>query len=147
MSYRILMLSPCLYYIKWFEIPKPNSTLMKNYFFELNAILDSEDKPVYFLSDLREGHITNIHLLLQLAKVLSHKNFGGACYFSDKSAASRDMTMFRYIQSMSQSTGNSGKHVLFSTPEEALDYLESLEEGITQPVDWEEVLTGAIFSQ
>jgi len=139
------MLNPCLYYIKWFEIPKPNSTLMKNYFFELNAILDSEDQQVYFLSDLREGHITNVHLLLQLAKVLNHENFGGCCYFSDKTAASRDITMFRYIQSTSRSTGDSNKHALFSTAEEAINHVESLEQGITQQIDWDEILSGAIF--
>lgn len=142
MSYKILMLNPNLYYIKWFEIPKPNSTLMKNYFFELNAILDSEEHPVYFLSDLRDGHITNIHLLLQLARVLDHKNFGGCSYFSDKTAAARDVNMFRFVQS----SGNSNKHILFSTPDEAITYLETMQDGITKQIDWDEVLNGAIFS-
>jgi hypothetical protein len=147
MSYRILWLNSSLYYIKWFEIPKPNSQIMKNYFFELNAILDSEEDLVYFLSDLRMGHITNIHLLLQLAKVLSHKNYGGGASFSDNVSASSDMTMFQYIQKMSRSTSTDHKHELFVTSDEALDYLESLEVGITQNVDWDEVLSDAIFSQ
>lgn len=146
MPYKILMLNPRLYYIKWFEIPKPNSTLMKNYFFELNAILDSEEQPVYFLSDLRQGHITNIHLLLQLAKVLNHVNFGGCYYFSDKVAASRDIKMFRYIQS-TNAGGNGSKHVLFSTPEEAINHLESAEIGITKQIAWDDILSGAIFSR
>lgn len=144
MSYKILMLNPCLYYIKWFEIPKPNSTLMKNYFFELNAILDSEEQQVYFLSDLREGHITNIHLLLQLARVLNHVNFGGCYYFSDKPSASRDITMFRYIQS-TNGGDNGSKHVLFPTPEEAIDRLEAKQTGITREIDWDVILSGAIF--
>lgn len=147
MSYRILWLNPSLYYVKWFEIPKPNSQMMKNYFFELNAILDSEEQPVYFLSDLRKGHITNVHLLLQLAKVLSHKNYGGGVAFSDKSSASTDMSMFQYIQKMSRSTNASASHQLFVTAEEAIAYLESIETGITKDINWDEILSDAIFSQ
>ena len=147
LSYKILWLNPCLYYIKWFEIPKPNSKIMKNYFFELNAILDSEEKLVYFLSDLRKGHITNVHLLLQLAKVLSHKNYGGGAAFSDNSSASSDMSMFRYIQNMSHSANPKHSHELFLTAEEAIAYIESLEAGITQNIDWDEILSDAIFSQ
>jgi len=147
MSYRILWLNPCLYYVKWFEIPKPNSQMMKNYFFELNAILDSEENPVYFLSDLRKGHITNVHLLLQLAKVLNHKNYGGGAAFSDKGSASTDMSMFQYIQKMSRSTTANTNHQLFVTAEEAIAYLESLEADITRDIHWEEILSDAIFSQ
>ena len=144
MSYRILWLNPRLYYVKWFEIPKPNSPIMKNYFYELNAILDSEEHSVYFLSDLRQGHITNVHLLLQLARVLSHKNYAGGVSFSDKMAASTDMSMFKYIQQMSRSTASS--HELFITAEEAIAYLESLDAGITNNINWDEILSDAIFS-
>jgi len=147
MTYRILWLSPRLYYVKWFEIPKPNSQLMKNYFFELNAILDSEDDTVYFLSDMRKGHITNVHLLLQLAKVLSHKNYGGGAAFSDRVAASTDMSMFRYIQNASRSATTNHHHELFITANEAIDYLESLKTGITDNINWDEILSDAIFSQ
>jgi hypothetical protein len=147
MSYRILWLNPCLYYVKWFEIPKPNSQIIKNYFFELNAILDSEENPVYFLSDLRKGHITNVHLLLQLAKVLSHKNYGGGAAFSSNSLASSDMSMFRYIQDMSRNTNPKHNHELFSTSEEAIAYIESLESGITKDINWDDILSDAIFSQ
>jgi hypothetical protein len=147
MSYRILWLNPCLYYVKWFEIPKPNSQIMKSYFFELNAILDSEENPVYFLSDLRKGHITNVHLLLQLAKVLKHENYGGGAAFSDNLSASADMSMFRYIQNMSRSTNPKNSHELFSTAEEAIAFVESLDAGITNNIDWDEILSGAIFSQ
>ena len=141
MSYKILLINPYLYYIKWLEIPKPTSTLMKNYFFELNAILDSEDSSVYFLSDLRQGHITNIHLLMQLAKVLNHVNFGGCVYFGDTSATNRDLNMFRLIQS----ANGTNKHTLFSTPEEAITFLEQQKPGITHQINWGEILNGEIF--
>ena len=145
MSYRILMLNPCLYYIKWFEIPKPNSQMMKNHFFELNAILDSEEQPAYFISDLREGHITNVHLLLQLAKILDHKNYGGGCSFSSTPAASTDATMFQYIQNVSRGKNTANSNKLFATAEEAIAYVESLKKGITDNIDWDEIVTGAIF--
>lgn len=147
MSYRILWLNPCLYYVKWLEIPKPNSPIMKNYFFELNAILDSEENSVYFLSDLRKGHITNVHLLLQLAKVLSHKNYAGGAAFSGNVSASTDMSMFRYIQDMSRNSNSKSSHELFPSAEEAIDYVESLDAGITKDIDWDEILSEAIFSQ
>lgn len=145
MPYKILLLKPQLYYVKWSEIPKPNSPQMERYFFEMNAILDSEEQTVYFLSDLRDGHITNAHLLLQLARVLDHKNYGGGASFSQNNAAERDLRMLSYIQTANMKAHVKAPNKLFLTPQEALDYLESVHPTITSDVDWDEILSGAIF--
>jgi len=147
MSYKILLLKPKLYYIKWTEIPKPNSPLMERYLFEMNAILDSEEDPVYFLSDLREGHITNAHLLLQLARVLDHKNYAGGASFSQNDAAERDQRMLQYIQTANRNSKIKAPNKVFLTPHEALDYLDEVKPGLIEGVDWDEVLSGDIFPQ
>lgn len=146
MSYKILRVNPCLYYIKWFEIPKPNNPVMDQYFFELTAILDSEENPVYILSDLRDGHITNIHFLLQLARVLTHKNYGGGATFDDNVNAQKDVYMFNMIQNMNRSKNPRDGVALFDNPEDALDHVELIQPTITQGVDWDEILRGAIFN-
>lgn len=145
MSYKILLLTPCLYYVKWFDIPKTNNPLMNQYFFELNAILDSEEKPVYFLSDLRDGHITNAHLLIQLAKVLDHKNYGGGCAFGDNAMVQGDVSMFQYMQKMSRGHNTKNSLELFASHEEAIAHLETFEPNITKGIDWDEIISGQIF--
>jgi len=143
MSYKTLLLNPCLYYVKWFEIPKPNSPLMDQYFSELNAILDSEDKPIFLISDLRDGHIANVHFLLQMARILTHRNYGGGCAFTENARAHNDVSMFNMIQ---RSSTPKDSTALFDNPEDAIAYLETLESHITEGIDWDEVLSGDIFS-
>lgn len=145
MSYKILLLYPCLYYVKWFNIPKPNDPLMKQYFFELNAILDSEEEPVFFLSDLREGHITNAHLLIQLVKVLDHKNYGGGCSFGDSAMVQADVSMFNYMQQMSRGNNRQQANEVFASPQEAIAHVEQRFPDIRSSVDWDEVISGRIF--
>jgi hypothetical protein len=145
MSYKILLLYPRLYYVKWFNIPKPNEPLMKQYFFELNAILDSEEEAVFFVSDLREGHITNAHLFIQLIKVLDHKNYGGGCSFGDTAMVQADVSMFNYMQKMSRGRASKQSNEMFASPEEAIIYIEKRFPDISSTVDWDEVISGRIF--
>ncbi len=145
MSYKILLLKPTLYYVKWSQIPKANSPEMQRYFFEMNAILDSEAQPVYFLSDLRDGHITNAHLLLQLARVLDHKNYAGGASFSQNNNANRDLRILNYIKTANRNGNTKAPNKVFFTPQEALEYLEEMMPTITDGVDWDEILSGQIF--
>lgn len=140
------MLKPRLYYVKWLEIPKPNSALIESYFYELKAILNSEDEAVYFLSDLRSGHITHARLMQRLASVLHHKNYAGGASFSEDPSAAFDMKMFRFIRTKEGILQGHDANTLFQKPEDAIAYIDSLENGITSDVEWDMILSDAIFS-
>jgi len=133
MDYEILTLSPRLVFIRWHH--SPISTTEKQFLVDLKTLLDEADMPLYFVSDLRKGRIINVQTLQKLAKLADHENWGGSTAFSQSPTTADFVRVFATLAKQS-----SIKDEHQDTPEGALAYLERLQPGITDGIDWAAIL-------
>lgn len=107
----------------------------RRYIRDLQEIMDDVDHPLYFLSDLREGRITDMRSLLSLAKLTKHRNWGGGAAFSSNPMTKVFVDTVRRLSSDIETRDG-----IFHTPEEAVAYLESLKSGIADGIDWDDAI-------
>jgi hypothetical protein len=135
MLYEIQRLSTELVYIKWTASSPANGRDEKQFIKELIEVLEKSEQPLYFISDLRKGRITGIATLNQLAQISHHKHWAGSTAFG------RNPLSSIFVGTFSSLARQSSEHQeMQDTPEQSLAYLESLKPGLTDKIDWNEVL-------
>lgn|GEM_PF-832090 len=133
-EYNIQALSDRLFLIIWHRSPE-SLKIEFDFLKDLRNRLDNAEAPIYFISDLRNGSITNVQTLHQLGQMTTHPNWGGGIAFSQSPLTKVFVRTFtRLIRNPQVSDG------ICATPEEALAFLENLQPGITQGIDWNAVL-------
>jgi hypothetical protein len=136
MNYSIRQLSSELFYIRWHPRSGFNVADEKQFIHDLKVILNHAPDPVYFISDLRQGRITNVAVLNELAHLTRHKHWAGSTAFGKNPLSAI------FVNTFSALAGQSRSHKeIYDTPEECLMYLESLRLHLTHGIDWNEVLS------
>lgn len=132
MHYVITPLTRTLYYIRWQRQISESTRNEPDFLDDLKNLLDTAETPIYFLSDLREGRIINHMTLQRLGQLTRHANWGGGAAFSEDPLTRRFVGVFARFSQPEKREGD-----MWKTPEEAIAYLESLCEGVTEGVDWD----------
>lgn len=136
--YIITPLTDELIYIRWHKLPVDGSRPQTEFIADLRNRLDSADRPLYFLSDLRVARITEVKTLKQLADLSQHPNCAAGVAFSESLVSSIYVGVFERF--VSESAGDDS--TCYSSLEEAVAHLEALKPGLTQRVDWRRALGG-----
>lgn len=134
MAYAIIKLSERLYLIRWSADATTEEA--NQYLAELAQVLEQTITPIYFISDLTHGCITQLFALRRLANLATHPHWGGSTAFGSMSSAVFSSLFERFTSTRQHSDRT------YTDPQEALAYLESLLPGITADIDWERILSG-----
>ncbi len=134
MFYEIHQLKVDLLYVRWSCKETPDSRPEAHYIADLRSRFDGASQPIYILSDLRCGKITDVRILQQLGKLTHHPNFGGGTAFTGEISAMIYVSVFSRFAAASRRTDDGHTHLA-----DALAYLESLKAGLTEGIDWAEV--------
>lgn len=137
MDYEFLQLSARLYFIRWNDNPAIGSPSETHFLEEMRRTLDSAPQPVYFVSDLRNGRVSNAVVLRELGKLTAHRNWGGSASFSEDPTTHLMMNVFRKYSHRNLSEP---RNQTWKTPQEAINYLDKLAPGITAEVDWDALI-------
>lgn len=135
MFFKFTRLSEQLVYIRWYDTPAIGDPAEVQFLEEAKAIIKTAEKPQYFISDLRKGRLTNIEVLHKLGSVARHPMWGGGTGFTHDPLSKIFAGIYVRFAKNAQD-----RDAMFERPEDALKFLESLKEGITQGIDWAEVL-------
>lgn len=134
MFYKMQLLKSDLLLIRWHSEPLEGYRPEANYLGDFRKYLDEATQPIYVLSDLRHGKITDVRILQQLGRLTFHTNYGSGTAFSDDMGAEIYVGVFsRFAARPKREEG------VHSSLAEALAYLESLKAGVTEGADWENV--------
>ncbi|MAS33215.1 MAG: hypothetical protein CL610_04360 [Anaerolineaceae bacterium] len=136
MDYQIHKLKDDLVYICWYQTPKPNSGTDTQYLADMEALLNEAETPIYFVSDLRKGRITDIRAIRMLAKLTRHRNWAGSTAFSEDPITGILVGSFRAFAADKRTSNDEIKRV----PEEALQFLNELKPGIVDGIDWDSII-------
>jgi len=132
MDYEITQLSPNLVLIRWHC--NPTSQQSERQFVEhLENILDNVPHPIYFFSDLRDGHISNVYTLRKMGELTRHANWAGGIALGQRLSTDMFVNTFERM-----SAERKGDRMLYSVAA-ALESLESMKAGITETIDWSRV--------
>ncbi|MBZ0298632.1 MAG: hypothetical protein K8J31_02780 [Anaerolineae bacterium] len=129
-------LSPELIYIRWNQTPQPGSGVDAQFLSDLQTLLEDAPQPVYFISDLRRGRITDMRTIQMLAQLARHKNWAGSTAFSQDPITSILVQSFR---AFTRTDSASNDHIE-TTPEAALNFLNTLKPGLVDGIDWDAVI-------
>lgn len=135
MPYNIQKLHHKLVYIQWCGTASVDEC--QQYVADLKHLLDNAHDGLYFISDLRRGRITDMNTLYALSKLAQHPQWRGSVGFSlhplsQRFAQAYEMMLRKEVtrnQTTLEITG-------------ALAFLEGLEPGLTDDIDWQAVLSG-----
>ncbi|MEL6269192.1 MAG: hypothetical protein AAFR22_05220 [Chloroflexota bacterium] len=134
--YSIQQLKKELVYITWDGSPRAADYAIEERFIrDLRTTLDEAAGPVYVLSDLRRGRISNMKTIQRLAELTRHPNYAGSTAFSGNLITNILVGTFSRFSVETQP-----KDAIWKTPEEVLAYLELLQKGVTQNIDWNALL-------
>lgn len=137
MPYEFVQLSSELYLIRWRRSP---SIAEANHFIDEHLqLLENAPHPLYFISDLRRGYISDTMVIHRLAKLTQHANYGGGTAFGTSSNLANSFVgiFFRFAR------GVKFEHNMWRTAKEALNYLESLKPELTAHINWDDTLNYA----
>jgi hypothetical protein len=98
---------------------------------DINNFIEGASSPVYFVSDLRQGHVADVSILRELGKYTSHPNWGGGC------SLGKELSTRIYAQTYERLSPAKDGGVVKTNIRDIVAYLESLETGITEGIDWE----------
>ncbi|MDX2163767.1 MAG: hypothetical protein SF162_20800 [bacterium] len=132
-AYSIRRVSPALVLIRWYTIPDDRAE--QHYLEALEQVLNDCDRPCYFLSDLRKGRIITLSTLQALGALAHHPNWAGSTAFGDEPFTQIMVGSFQMFARSTPSANGLHTHAA-----QALAFLESLQPGITQGIDWETLL-------
>lgn len=130
MQYIIHELRFNLLLIVWDRRSLENSKPEANFVDDLKSRLDKASEPIYFISDLRNGRVINVRILQRLGALTRHDNWAGSTAFSSDPISNTFVGVFAKF-------AHKEEREIWDTPEEAIVYLESLKEGVTQDIDWD----------
>jgi hypothetical protein len=131
--YTITPLSDNLIYIRW--TTSPTLVDAEEFIRTLKKLLNERKTPVYFISDLRHGQITNAGTIQKLAELTAHPNWAGSTAFANTLVATIFVDIFKRLTRTTKR-----EREIWPTPQQALDYLEGISPGLTKGIDWEAVL-------
>ena len=131
--YEFIWLNDKLVFVKLHENMLSDST--REFVKEFYKLLNQSKTPVYVLTDLRRGRIGDIQAFSRIKFLTQHKSWAGSVAFCNNPISDISNTKF---QSLTRSQQN--KDMIFNIPEEAIAYLELLEPGLTDGIQWSEVL-------
>ncbi|MBI5958143.1 MAG: hypothetical protein HY866_05380 [Chloroflexi bacterium] len=135
MDYQINSVSDQLVYIRWFREPEEERSVEK-FLQDLKQVLDNSPHPVYILSDLREGRLKNVGDVRRLAELVSnHPRFASGTSFSQDAYTPVFVDLFSKFAHQTDRASE-----IWPTLEQALGYLEVLAPGVTQGIDWVEIV-------
>jgi len=132
MDYLITCVSDKLVFIRWFS--EPETAQSEDQFIDdLKAVLDMAPHPVYVLSDLREGRLKNVESIRKLADLVEHHpNFAAGTAFTHDIYTPQFVGLYSKFSHQSKTVRGSWPSLA-----EALSYIESLEPGVAQGIDWD----------
>jgi hypothetical protein len=135
-NYTITQVSPQLYFIQWRYEPTANMPEVERLFIaDLRQRLEEAQHPIYYLSDLRKGRITNVKTLRELSEITQHEKWGGGTAFTQDSFSSILAKVFStFVRYKNRN------YLVWDSPEKALAYLETLQPGLTKNIDWNPLL-------
>jgi hypothetical protein len=137
MPYELRSLSDELVYIRWNRMPTKEDGIQ--YIADLKRLLDQAPHPLYFLSDLRRGHLSDAYTIQQLSRLASHQNWGAGTAFASGEISQPVKGIFvGLFVSLSRDKSRTGQ--MAGSLDEALEYLEEVKPGVTKSVDWKAVL-------
>jgi hypothetical protein len=125
------LLKADLLVIRWLSAPAEGYQPQAEYIAQFRAYLEAATQPIYILSDLRYGKITNVRILQQLGKLTYHPMFGGGTAFAGDISAEVYVGVFSHFASRPKR-----EDVVHANLEAALAYLETLKAGVTEGIDW-----------
>jgi len=135
-SYTIYRLKDNLLYILWSRTP--TITEAQQYVAKLQRILDAQQETdLYFMSDLRRGRIIDIRVIQMLSRLSQHERWGGSVAFTTDPVSRSFVNIFQNMI-----TEHKERNMMFTEFEMAYSFLEQLEPGITQDIDWTALLDG-----
>ena len=134
MPYQIQQLNDHLIFIVWRRTPAKREA--EKFIEELKGILEKAANPLYFLSDLRRGRIITVSVLRELGLLSHHPNLAGSAGFTrDPMSQLFAGTYHKMLTSTAE------KNLIFDEPDEALAFLETMAQGITEKINWQQLLT------
>ncbi len=136
MFYKMQLLKEDLLLIRWQAEALEGYKAQTDYLTDFRAYLDAATQPIYVISDLRYGKITDVRILQQLGRLTYHPNYGAGVAFSDDIGAEIYVGVFSRFAARPKREEN-----VHSSLSKALAYLETFKAGISEGVDWEGVLT------
>lgn len=135
MYYHLQSVTPQLCFITWRNAAWNHARPQTTFVDELTKLLNAATQPLYFLSDLRQGHLMMVREVRRLAELAKHPQYGGGVAFSDRVVAEV------MVESFAAFAGQS--NLFFHRLEEALARLEQMQPGVTVGVDWQAALEKA----
>ncbi len=136
-AYEFIRLSDELVYIRWDRMPSKEDNV--RYIAELRDLLDHAQHPLYFISDLRRGHLSDTRTIQELSRLASHKNWGAGTSFASGEINQPVKKIFvGLFVNLSRDKSRTGQ--ITGSLDEALEYLEEVKPGVTQNIDWETML-------
>ncbi len=131
MDYELRKLSDHLILIRWHRVSPTVETSPSERAFldDLQMYLDAALEPLYFLSDLRHGHIASARTLRRLAQLTEHRNWGGGISVGNRPSTGMLVDSFEQM-----ALNRTGDHLVASVSQ-AIQYLETLKPGITRNID------------
>lgn len=136
-DFEIEQVAPKLFFVRWLTSPDAGSPCEENYLNVVNDILTQAPHPIYLISDLRRGRISNAYVLRELGKLTSHPLLAGSTAFSSDPVTNLMVGVFKQY---ARRVNKGEHHETWETPEEAIAYLELLEPGITDGINWEKLI-------
>ncbi|PJF43329.1 MAG: hypothetical protein CUN55_08990, partial [Phototrophicales bacterium] len=125
-------LKPNLVLVQWSAIPPLNAPIIHQWLKEMWDIVRNATEPVYFITDLRFGCVTDVRALKELAEIANHENCALGVGFSKSISSEVYAGLFARL--------SRDDTPLQDTLEAALKLLEEHHPGITHDIDWEAVL-------
>jgi hypothetical protein len=128
-DYTLTRLSSQLIYIQWYRTAGTTSGIQLVQ--DIQKILAEATEVQYFISDLRRGRIIDIPIISRLSELTKHKLWGGSSAFSVNPISKIFAGSFiKYARKGDE------RDTLYDLPQDAIDFLESLQTGLTTEIDW-----------
>jgi len=131
-AFEILTLSAELILIRWLQMPDESDAIA--YIRQLEDVIENAAGKVYFVSDLRRGHVENVHVIRRIGKLAGHANWGGGPALVESGRAQVYVGLFQRF-----SHTDTIDYIFQSIPD-VLAELERLKPGITVGHDWDTLL-------
>ncbi|MBZ0297014.1 MAG: hypothetical protein K8L99_30925 [Anaerolineae bacterium] len=138
-AYALTQLSPQLVLIQWRRSPSAGEAYA--FIQELEAVLNNAPEPLYFISDLRLGHIDHAVILRSLGQLTKHLNWAGSTAFGGTYQTQLYVNLFTRLSRVIKP-----EREIWDDPEKAIEYLESLSPGLTRGIDWDAALNISVNS-
>ncbi len=129
--YTITFIKNDLIFIKWHQTPLNGSLEGVEFVKTLQQILDEAPAPIYILSDLTSGSLTDVVQIRRLSHLAKHANYGGSVAFGDGYQTSVYAGLFASVAQRADE--------IQPNLQKALAHLDEIQPGITAGIDLAEL--------